>query len=120
MPVTVVEKPSEAVDSDSPVHKGRKSRRSEFYTSDEGFPTGGIAYAQGVDITWQNGVQEPTGAIIEDVLALVIDRLEFFQGSQFSCRENALAITKVQEAIHWLNHRTLDRRRRGVEGSYSA
>ena len=38
----------------------------------------------------------------------------------FACRENALALTKVEEALHWLNHRTADRQRRGVEGKNEA
>lgn len=34
----------------------------------------------------------------------------------FPCRENALTITKIEEAIHWQEHRTRDRQRRQVEG----
>jgi hypothetical protein len=34
----------------------------------------------------------------------------------FPCRENALTITKLEEAIHWQDARTKDRARRGVEG----
>lgn len=34
----------------------------------------------------------------------------------FPCRENALTITKIEEAIHWQDHRTRDRQRRQVEG----
>jgi hypothetical protein len=35
---------------------------------------------------------------------------------QFPCRENALAITKLDEALHWLAARTVNREKRGVEG----
>jgi len=34
----------------------------------------------------------------------------------FPCRENALTITKIEEAIHWQEARTKDRERRNVEG----
>jgi hypothetical protein len=34
----------------------------------------------------------------------------------FPCRENALTITKIEEAIHWQNARTANRIKRGVEG----
>ena len=34
----------------------------------------------------------------------------------FPCRENALTITKIEEAIHWQDARTKDRERRKVEG----
>lgn len=34
----------------------------------------------------------------------------------FPCRENALTITKLEEAIHWQEARTKDRIKRQVEG----
>lgn len=34
----------------------------------------------------------------------------------FPCRENALTITKIEEAIHWQDARTKDRQNRNVEG----
>ena len=34
----------------------------------------------------------------------------------FPCRENALTITKIEEALHWQHARTADRNRRNVEG----
>lgn len=39
---------------------------------------------------------------------------------QFPCRENACAITKLDEALHWLEHRRKDREIRGVEGTGNA
>lgn len=53
----------------------------------------------------------------EALLAVLIDRIRDFQQSSFSCRENSLVLTKLEEAMHWLNHRTLDRLARGVEGT---
>lgn len=53
----------------------------------------------------------------EDLIAIVIDRLQSFQKGDFSCRENAIAITKLEEALLWLNKRTTDRIKRGVEGT---
>lgn len=35
---------------------------------------------------------------------------------KFPCRENALTIAKLEEAIHWQEARTRDRMRRQVEG----
>ena len=60
------------------------------------------------------------GVTNEALLAIVLDRLRGFQSGDFKCRENALAITKIEEAMHWLNHRTNDRVRRGVEGRNAA
>ena len=56
----------------------------------------------------------------EDLLAIVIDRLRSFQQGPFPCRENALALTHCEEAMHWLNHRTAERTKRGVEGKTAA
>jgi len=52
----------------------------------------------------------------EVLLAIVEDRLQGFQSGPFVCRENAIALTKVQEALLWLHKRTKDRIERGVEG----
>lgn len=51
-----------------------------------------------------------------------VDMLEYtkclFQSLNdvFPCRENALTITKLEEAIHWQTARTNDRIKRNVEG----
>lgn len=71
-------------------------------------------------IKFQNGpVDEggPNGISNESLLAVVEDRLAGFQSGQFACRENAIAITKIQEALMWLQKRTRDRLARGVEGT---
>jgi len=52
----------------------------------------------------------------EDLIAIIIDRLECFQSGGFSCYENGEALFKLHEALHWMNHRTADRERRNVEG----
>lgn len=57
------------------------------------------------------------GVANEDLLVMVIRRLQGFQDSSFSCRENAMAITKLEEALLWLRKRTMGRENRGVEGT---
>ena len=72
-------------------------------------------------ITFQNGpVKEvgTNGLTQEALLAIVADRLRSFQSGQYACRENALALTKIEEAMHWLQHRTRARVARGVEGTH--
>lgn len=59
------------------------------------------------------------GITHEALLAILIDRLEGFQQGPFAGRENALALTKLQEAQHWLHHRTQSRMARGVEGTHT-
>lgn len=58
------------------------------------------------------------GCCNEDLIIMVIERLEGFQNSEFRCRENALAITKLEEALLWLRKRTMAREQRGVEGTH--
>lgn len=55
------------------------------------------------------------GTTNEEVLAVLIDRLNFLQ-AKFPCKENAVAITHVETARLWLGKRTSDRKERGVEG----
>lgn len=62
----------------------------------------------------ENGVN---GCHNEDLIAIVLDRLQCLNQGDFACRENSIAITKLEEALMWLNKRTLDRRLRGVEGT---
>jgi len=57
------------------------------------------------------------GICNEDLINMVICRLQHFQKSEFACRENALAITKLEEALLWLRKRTMGREARGVEGT---
>ncbi len=54
----------------------------------------------------------------EDLINMVICRLEHFQNTPYKCRENALAITKLEEALLWLRKRTMDREARVVEGTH--
>lgn len=58
------------------------------------------------------------GVCNEDLVAMVIDRLQSFQESEYKCRENAIAITKLEEALLWLRKRTMDRESRNVEGTH--
>jgi len=100
------------------------------YVDDGNNPNGGTVEGVGIEITWQQGPlgrgedrQEPNGAFVETVIAAAKQRIEWYQsagGSRFACRENALAITKLEEALHWLNHRTAEREAREVEGLHKA
>ena len=78
----------------------------------------GITY-----FTFQEGAIQDVGVNgcqIEDLLQICIHRLQGFQKGAFPCRENALAITKLEEALMWLDKRRQDRQVRGVEGKEEA
>lgn len=71
-------------------------------------------------ILFQNGpVHEfgHNGITNEALLAIVADRLRSFQAGQFASRDNACALTHVEEALMWLHQRTLKRVQLGVEGT---
>ena len=64
----------------------------------------------------ENGVN---GVCNEDLINMCLSRLNGFQNSDFKCRENAIAITKLEEALLWLRKRTSDREFRDVEGTHT-
>lgn len=92
------------------------------------------------DIQFQNGpIASPAdrnGLTNEVLLAVLIDRMRGFQHGRkpspvagehddgfdfntrgkFACRENACALTHLEEALMWLQKRTRDRMARDVEG----
>lgn len=63
----------------------------------------------------ENGVN---GVCNEDLIAMVICRLDHFQDSEFACYENDIAIVKLEEALLWLRKRTMGREKRGIEGTH--
>lgn len=56
----------------------------------------------------------------EQLLAIVIDRLEGFQAGPFPCEENAIALEYLYGAMLELSARTAGRIARGVEGTNTA
>jgi hypothetical protein len=53
-------------------------------------------------------------------LAILIDHLKSFQEGEFKTREGAIAITKLEEAMHWLCARADERASRGVLGAHKS
>lgn len=107
----------------------------------DGNPTGGEVYLKvtkngdtehpAIVINWQDGprgngtnpdgsvaLADPNGAFVEDIIWAAIQRLEFFNESKYRCRENSLAITKLEEALFILKDRQLSRSARNVEGKH--
>ena len=74
------------------------------------------------EVNFQEGpIQEAgiNGVMNEDLIAMVICRLEHFNQTDFRCRENSMAITKLEAALLWLRKRTVGREKRGVEGTHT-
>jgi len=73
-------------------------------------------------INFQHGpVKEKgvNGVSNEDLINMVLKRLSAFQETEYKCRENAEAITKLEESLMWLRKRTSDREIRNVVGASS-
>jgi len=82
--------------------------------------TGGTAWP--TFIRFQNGPIAEVGVngiTHEVLLAILIDRMRSFQAGAYACRENAIALTKLEEAQMWLLQRTRNRMDRGVEGTHT-
>ncbi len=109
-------------------HEGSTLNNSIVITADSRDQNGGshnyVIHVDGIlsgEINFQKGpLQEAglNGISDEALIAIVVDRLEGFNSQKYACRENSLAITHLQDALHWLQHRTGSRQRRGVEGTH--
>lgn len=104
----------------------RQQIHQDHRTDEAGNPTGGVTTGLGIEISWQEGPlgrgddrDHPNGAFVEGVIAAAIGRLQFYNVGKFKCRENSLAITHLEEALHWCDARTADREERGVEGTHT-
>lgn len=84
--------------------------------------TAGEMLGEDFPIAFQNGPIPQSGVnglTHEVLLAIVADRLRSFQAGPYACKANACALTHIEEAQHWLQQRTLERMRRGVEGTHT-
>ena len=70
-----------------------------------------------IHLKFQDGVGEVNGTTNEEIIELLVKRLQSLNQPPYNCRENSLAITHLEEALHWLWTRTKNRLERGVEGT---
>lgn len=95
--------------------QGGANHRYEIALPNNG-PIYGLDFQDGPISVDGNGVN---GVTHEALLAVVADRLRCFQDGAYRCKANACALTHIEEAMHWLQQRTLERMRRGVEGTHT-
>lgn len=79
------------------------------------------APAEHATVLFQNGAIKEVGVngvTQEALLAILIDRLRAFQAGPYACRENAIALNHLEQALHSLHARTRAREARGVEGTH--
>ena len=74
-----------------------------------------------IGVEFQKGPRkdpESTCGVLDcDLLEIVRDRLKAFQDGPMATRENAIALTHIEEALLWMNKRVEDRIERGVLGT---
>lgn len=74
-----------------------------------------------IEIQLQNGARKDEksihGVLDSDLLEIVRHRLQCFQEGDFATRENAIALTHIEEALLWMNKRVEDRIERNVLGT---
>ena len=76
-----------------------------IYRSTDDKVVGTLHFQQGA--LGEDGVN---GVLNEDLLMILIDRVESFQRSKLRCRENENALQHLHEALFWLNMRNSKRR----------
>ena len=74
-----------------------------------------------VTIKFQNGPRNVEGSVRgildTDLLEIERDRLAAFQSGPYATRENAIALTHIEEALLWMNKRVEDRAEAGTLGT---
>jgi len=95
--------------------KGHKYELSNFESKEKSQVIQFIEKAKDVEVDELLTVND--GTTNEEVLEMLIDRMKYLFG-KFPSKETACAITKCEEALMWLEKRTQDRIKRGVEGKH--
>lgn len=74
-----------------------------------------------LQIQFQDGARKEEnsvhGVLDTDLLEIVRHRLQGFQNGEFRTRENACALTHIEEALMWMNRCVEDRIERNVLGT---
>lgn len=78
--------------------------------------TDGKTYLKVKFQTGGTATTEKNGVFIEDLLIIAYAKLKEYN-DQLPCRENSIALTKIEEAVLWLAKRKLEREFRGVYGT---
>ncbi|MEA5059827.1 MAG: ABC transporter ATPase [Candidatus Pelethousia sp.] len=95
---------------DYEIHFGQKPGGDDT----QGIICGSISFQKGP----RNDNNSTHGVIDSDLLEIVRDRLRHFQQGEYATRENACALTHIEEALMWMNRRVEDRIEREVLGTY--
>lgn len=84
----------------------------------------GMVDGEGTHITFCKGNREDEsvfrqeGVFTETLIQAAKQYLETVNKGEMATRETSMAITKLDEALMWINKRAEDRQNRGVQGTY--
>lgn len=102
---------------------GEKGNGGAYHEYDITFDKLSNGYISTHKIIFQNGARKESssihGILDTDLLEIVRHRLQCFQEGDFATRENAIALTHIEEALMWMNKRVEDRIERNVLGTMS-
>lgn len=77
-----------------------------------------IDFVRGSKVVDENKVPKLDGILCEQLIGIVIDRLQKFNQGDLRTKETSVTITKFEEGLLWLLKRTIDRQSRNVLGTY--
>lgn len=99
--------------------KGATYKVPTFKVTNEGIQDGAgleILFCKGNKLDESAFRQE--GVFSETLIQVVKEYLESVNVGELATRETSMVITKLDEALMWINKRSEDRRLRGVQGTY--
>lgn len=100
---------------------GNRGNGNAYHIYDVTYDAKGDGYISNHRLSFQNGPRRTNGStnglLDVDLLEIVRHRLQSFQAGEYSTRENAIALTHIEEALLWLNKRVEDRIERNVLGT---
>lgn len=101
------------------ITEGATYRVPTYFVNNEGLQDGA-----GIDIVFCKGNKadetalRQEGVFSETLIQAVKQYLETVNKGELATRETSMVITKLDEALMWLNKRAEDRKLRGVQGTY--
>lgn len=100
---------------------GEKGNGGAYHSYEITYDSKGDGYISNHRIDFQNGARKVNGStngvLDTDLLEIVRHRLQCFQEGEYATRENATALTHIEEALMWMNRRVEDRIERNVLGT---
>lgn len=105
-----------------PIYEVTNEGVVEHMTPDPTVPGGFIAETRPIVFCKGNKANDSqtrqSGVFVESLIEVVKDRLTSVNVGELATRETSVAITKLEEALMWLEKRSADRKIRGVEQTY--